>query len=183
MSRLQSKKGWKGWAKITLIPLMFLIFMGLMFWQVQVLTLRTAEERGGELRYFKAVQPGDQINLRFLHSYERGWVEETYRVDKKDFIYPVEHRYQVFNYDARENTYPGDFRLGDDGYAYVNNIDKYELVPIHKWRILVAYEVPQILSWEGEEISLPDFMPSGSIVALQVERWGLSRYLFKTYWW
>lgn len=150
----------------------------ILFHQVQVLTLRRSDI-SGELQYFALVKPGDKITLQFLHSYERGWVEEIYRVDAGNFIYPVEHRFQVFSYDARENTYPGDFHMGDDGFAYVSNIDKYLISPIRAWRILVAYEVPQILIVKDRPISLPDLMPSGSSVTLRVERWYLHNFFLR----
>ncbi len=136
----------------------------------QVVTLRGPNRSAG-LLYSKVVHPGDMIKFRFIHSYEKGWVEENYRVDKEDFIYPVSHRFQVFNYDDRENTYPGDFYMADDGYAYVTNIDKYGIFPVDDWNIRVAYTVPQMLYVKGEKISLPDLVPSGTRVTFDIERW------------
>ena len=136
----------------------------------QVLTLR-GPNGSKQLLYYQVVEPGDKVQLKFLHSYEKGWVEENYRVDGENFIYPVSHRFQVFNYDVREATYPGDFRMGDDGYASVTNIDKYVKVPINEWTIRVAYTVPQMIIVNGAEVSLRDLLPSGDSLMLSIERW------------
>jgi len=148
-----------------------------LFNRVQVFTIRGPNEES--LQYFNMVKPGDVVILRFIHSYEKGWVEETYRVDENNYIYPVAHRFQVFNYDMREATYPGDFKIADDGYAYVTNIDKYIKVPIRNWSIRVAYTVPQMLFVRGDKISLKDLLPPGTRVTLNIERWPRYRLMYK----
>lgn len=47
-----------------------------------------------------------RLTMRFFHSYDRQWVEESFRIDKGRFV-PVEVSYRDDSYDYRHERYTG----------------------------------------------------------------------------
>lgn len=156
----------KTWRVVLVAGLATTIGLTVALWPVQMLTLRDAISQ--ELVYSVPVRSGQLFRLRFLHSYEKGWVMETYKIHPKGYFYLTEHAFQVFNYDDREATYPGDFSM-DGGYARVKNIDRYQEVAFPSLYIRVANIVPQMLEVGSQTVSLPDLIPGGTLLFLRVE--------------
>ncbi|MEW6661770.1 MAG: hypothetical protein ACOY9Y_14060 [Bacillota bacterium] len=135
-------------------------------WPIPAIVL--AERETGDVVYRQGTQAGRCFELRFLHSYEKGWVEETYQVrDQRSFVLTT-HRFQVFCYDARDQTYPGDFSLDQDGFARVTNIAKSREVVFSHLLIRVANTVPQFLEAEGASVALGELVPGGSLLILRI---------------
>ncbi|KKM10080.1 hypothetical protein SY88_15675 [Clostridiales bacterium PH28_bin88] len=147
------------------------VLLGLFFlWPIETLTLR--QVTSNEALYRMPVRAGTMVRLRFLHSYEKGWVEEVYRVRSQGDFQLVEHAFQVFNYDAREATYRGDFSMDDDGFARVRNIARYQEVVFPSLYIRVANMVPQMLELEEKKqvVSLPGLAPGGTLLQMRLEK-------------
>jgi len=153
--------------KVLVSAIGLVLLMAYLLWPVPSLTL--SEGWSGKIVYLQAIQPGQKFGLRFLHSYERGWVEETYKVKDGSSFVLTAHAFQIFNYDSRELTYPGEFHMDDDGFARVTGIEKYREVRFELLPVRVANTVPQFLITGDRVLSLPDMVPKGSLLVVQVK--------------
>jgi len=151
----------------------FLCLLGNMFWPSPVLTLRTGDDR---ILFYREANYGDEFTLRFLHSYDREWVEETY-VIRKGYFNITRHRFRAFGYDSRDRTFPGDYSL-QDGYAVVENIEDYYESRMKEFQLRVAYTVPQMLIFEEETLRIDQIEKPGTLLALKLEHWSLLKKMF-----
>lgn len=134
---------------------------------VQVLILRDAIDQTPV--FMIPIDAGQIFTLKFLHSYEKGWVSETFRVHPQGYFYLTEHEFQVFNYDDREDTYRGDIS-SEGGYIKVAHIERYQEVKFTSLPIRTANIVPQMIEVEGKVVSLPDLVAGGTLLMLEVQR-------------
>ena len=139
---------------------------GYLLWPIPSLVL--VQRETGEVVYRQNTPVGQKFVFRFRHSYDQGWVEEIFRVrDQRSFVLSA-HRFQVVSYDARDQTYPGDFSIDEDGFARVSNIEKYQEVIFTHLLIRVAYTVPQFIETKGSSIALGELAPRGSLLLLKI---------------
>ncbi len=61
----------------------------------------------------------ESISIRFFHSYDRQWVEETFILQNKVFV-PYEVLYADDTYDFRDQRYEGDVVIGDETIKITN---------------------------------------------------------------
>jgi hypothetical protein len=152
-------------AKLGLITALIGI-IGYYLWPIPAIVL--VERESGKVVYRQDTRVGREFTLRFLHSYDQGWVEETYQVkDHRRFVLSA-HRFQAVSYDARDQTYPGDFSLDQEGFVRITNIARYREVIFSNLLVRVASIVPQYLETEGSSIALGELVPGGYLLVLKI---------------
>ena len=132
---------------------------------IKILSVRNEE---GVTVFKQRVVNGTEFTYRFLHSYDRDWVEETFVIRKSHFNM-ARHRFRAFTYDARELTYPGDFYF-EEGYGVVDNIEQHHETRMEKLDIRVARTVDQYLIVKGEQTSFSDLSQPGDLLTLEIKR-------------
>jgi hypothetical protein len=150
---------------------LLVILSVLLLWPLPVLAVRIYDTN--HVLFSAGVSYGDEFTLQFLHSYEKGWVEETYIIEKGHFNL-TRHRYQVYSYDAREFTFPGKFSL-KDGYAIVEDIDSYIKTENRQLLIRSAYTVPQNILVNNKVFNLNEKTAGGVLVVIKIESWPFIR--------
>ena len=83
------------------------------------------------------------MTIRFFHSYDRQWVEETFILKKEGFV-PHEVLYSDDSYDFRDQRYDGDIIIGDRAIR-ITHIKSPKRGVLKRIISRVAYTKPQEL--------------------------------------
>ncbi len=138
----------------------------------QVLCLEVREEDSGRLAALRPAPPGQTFTIWFLHSYDRAFFAEHYRVEGPGRII-LTHMTFKSNLNGEGFEYH-DFHLRPDGVGELRNINE----PRHPVRFRLGSPdlADHTLIMNGERLRLCRVAPPGSLldlVAVEEPRWRL----------
>ena len=141
-------------------------YCGFVFY-LSVLNMQVWDMEGGKLLASYQVRPYDQVEVKFIHSYDRGAVSDYFAIQKDGSFLLNEVVYSVQSYDARDLTFPKASRTLHDGKVYLKEIDKFYTVVHPELIIRVPYTVPHWIILKNKEIELSSLAPSGKLLKIK----------------
>lgn len=118
------------------------------------------------------VQTGDQIGIKFIHSYDKGPVWEYFSIQEDGSFLMHEVAFAVQSYDARELTFPEAKRVLKDGIVYLKDIDDVYEQKQSEFLIRVPYTVPQWILFLDQSVELSSLAPSGTLLRIKISKDG-----------
>jgi hypothetical protein len=162
------------WKSTTLILCLFTVGFLLVTFEnsngKQSLNLEIREDSSNKLLESFSVKPEGVVRIKFLHSYDKGYVWEDFIIRDQKFLLK-EVAYAVPSYDMRDATYEkAPRRLGEDGVVYVENIDDYYEEEEEQFLIRVPYTVPQWIITKDQKVELSELASSGTLLKIEIKK-------------
>ncbi|QQK81681.1 DUF1850 domain-containing protein [Salicibibacter cibi] len=126
--------------------------------------LTFSSQRTDEVFLQEPIEPGDEVEVSWVHSIEQTpWIE-TFRINEKNELVKTEARFKSYGAGAPEET-DGTFMV-EDGYMIIT--DLHEIFEAYRW--FHSYNVDYTISINDATTIETTALPDQTLLEMKVER-------------